>query len=43
MHVEASAIGMAPVTGDLNIVTVPGLAERVNIVAGAPEEVTPDA
>jgi hypothetical protein len=30
------------VTGDLQIVVVAGLAERVNIVAGAPEEVTPD-
>lgn len=31
------------VTADLQIVVVPGLAERVNLVAGAPEEVTPDA
>ena len=30
------------VTGDLQIVVVAGLAERVNVVAGAPEEVTPD-
>lgn len=30
------------VTGDLQLVVVAGLAERVNIVAGAPEEVTPD-
>ncbi len=29
------------VSGDLNIVVVAGLAERVSIVAGAPEEVTP--
>lgn len=29
-------------TGDLQLVVVAGLAERVNIVAGAPEEVTPD-
>jgi len=27
--------------GDLQLVVVAGLAERVNIVAGAPEEVTP--
>jgi hypothetical protein len=30
------------VTGDLQLVVVAGLAERVNITAGAPEEVTPD-
>jgi hypothetical protein len=30
------------VSGDLQLVVVAGLAERVNIVAGAPEEVTPD-
>lgn len=28
--------------GDLQIVVVAGLAERVNVVAGEPEEVTPD-
>jgi hypothetical protein len=31
------------VTGDFQIVVVAGLAERFNIVAGEPEEVTPDA
>jgi hypothetical protein len=30
------------VSGDLQLVVVAGLAERVNIVAGTPEEVTPD-
>lgn len=30
-------------TGDLQIVVVAGLAERINIVAGEPEEVTPDS
>lgn len=29
-------------TGDLQLVVVAGLADRVNMVAGAPEEVTPD-
>jgi hypothetical protein len=43
VHVEASSVlaGLT-VTGDLQIVVVAGLAERVNIVAGEPEEVTPD-
>lgn len=43
VHVDATAPGVAPVSGDLLLVVVAGLAERVNIVAGAPEEVTPDA
>lgn len=30
-------------TGTLNIVVVAGLAERINIVPGTPEEVTPDS
>lgn len=30
-------------TGTLNIVVVAGLAERINIVAGEPTEVTPDS
>lgn len=30
------------ITGDLQIVVVPGLAERATVVAGPPEEVTPD-
>jgi len=42
VHAAASAGGLN-VTGDLQIVVVAGLAERFNIVAGAPEEVTPDA
>lgn len=44
VHLDASwtdADGAHTVTGDLNIVVVVGLAERLNIVAGAPEEVTP--
>lgn len=41
VHGEFSANGQT-VTGDLQIVVVTGLAERANIVAGAPEEVTPD-
>ena len=45
VHVEATAdLGNGPetLTGDLQIVVVAGLAERINIVAGEPEEVTPD-
>lgn len=42
VHLEATANG-ATLTGDLQLVVVVGLAERVSIVAGAPEEVTPDA
>lgn len=42
VHVEASFDGVT-VTGDLQVVVVAGLAERVTVVAGAPEEVTPDA
>lgn len=34
--------GANEVTGDLQIVVVAGLAERFNIVAGEPTEVTPD-
>jgi len=43
VHVAASSVlsGLT-VTGDLQLVVVAGLAERVNIVAGPPEEVTPD-
>ena len=41
VHVEASFDGTT-LTGDLNIVVVAGLAERIAIVAGAPVEVTPD-
>lgn len=41
VHVDATADGTT-VTGDLQLVVVAGDAERVAIVAGAPEEVTPD-
>jgi hypothetical protein len=42
VHVEATVDGGTPLTGDLLLVVVAGLAERVEIVAGPPEEVTPD-
>jgi hypothetical protein len=41
VHVEATADGQS-MTGDLAIVVVAGLAERINVVAGEPTEVTPD-
>lgn len=41
VSVSAQAGGRT-LTGDLAFVVVAGLAERVNVVAGAPEEVTPD-
>lgn len=41
VHGEFTGAGFT-LTGDLQIVVVPGLAERANIVAGPPEEVTPD-
>lgn len=41
VHVEVVADG-ATLTGDLAINVVAGLAERVQVVAGEPEEVTPD-
>ena len=41
VHVDASFDGVTA-TGDLQIVVVAGLAERLAVVAGAPEEVTPD-
>lgn len=34
--------GVSTFDGDLQIVVVAGLAERITVVAGAPEEVTPD-
>lgn len=40
VHVDAS--GPLAASGDLQIVVVAGLAERLAVVAGAPEEVTPD-
>lgn len=42
VHVDATADGQS-LTGDLAIVVVAGLAERLNVVAGEPTEVTPDA
>ena len=42
VHVEVSAPGMTPASGDLMINVVPGLAERLEIVAGEATEVTPD-
>lgn len=41
VHVEATVNGET-ITGDLAIVVVAGLAERLTVVAGDPEEVTPD-
>lgn len=41
VHVVATLDGQE-VTGDLSIVVVPGLAERINVVAGTPTEVTED-
>ncbi len=41
VHVEATASGET-LTGDLALVVVPGLAERITVVAGEPTEVTPD-
>lgn len=41
VHVEATFNGTT-LTGDLQIVVVAGLAERLNVVAGDPTEVTPD-
>lgn len=41
VHVEADVDGDL-ISGDLQIVVVAGLAERLNVVAGTPEEVTPD-
>lgn len=43
VHVDCTAPGMPSMMGDMQIVVVAGLAERINIVAGEPEEVTPDA
>lgn len=41
VHVVATGAGLT-LTGDLSITVVTGLAERVNVVAGEPTEVTPD-
>lgn len=41
VHVEATFNGTT-LTGDLQIVVVAGLTERLTVVAGEPEEVTPD-
>ncbi len=42
VHADVTVDGNPFATGDLQIVVVAGLAERFNIVAGEPEEVTPD-
>ncbi len=41
-NVHVDATGDVTASGDLQIVVVAGLAERLDVVAGAPEEVTPD-
>jgi hypothetical protein len=41
-NVHVDATGSLAASGDLQIVVVAGLAERLNVVAGEPEEVTPD-
>lgn len=41
VHVVATGAGLT-LSGDLQIVVVAGLAERVDITAGEPTEVTPD-
>jgi hypothetical protein len=41
VHVEATFNGTT-LTGDLQIVVVAGLAERLSVIAGPPSEVTPD-
>ena len=42
VHVETTLDGKT-YTGDLQIIVVAGLAERISVVAGDPTEVTPDA
>lgn len=42
VHVDVQSGGKT-LTGDMQVNVVAGLAERVNMVAGDPEEVTPDA
>lgn len=42
VHVAVSSPTVGSLTGDLGVTVVAGLAERVNIVAGEPTEVTPD-
>jgi hypothetical protein len=41
VHVDVTANGQS-MTGDMQINVVAGMTERVNMVAGAPEETTPD-
>lgn len=41
VHVDVTFDGTT-LSGDLQLVVVAGLAERINVVAGEPEEVTPD-
>jgi hypothetical protein len=43
IHASVNAPGFPLMSGDLQIVVVAGLAERINITTGTPEEVTPDA
>lgn len=42
VHMEATAPGMMPITGDLMVMVVAGLAERAMVMAGDAVEVTPD-
>lgn len=42
VHAEVTVAGAPYATGDLQLVVVAGMAERFNITAGEPEEVTPD-
>jgi hypothetical protein len=42
VHVVATLGDGSSLSGDLQIVVVAGLAERINVVAGPPTEVTPD-
>jgi hypothetical protein len=42
VHVEVSSPTLGSMSGDAQVNVVAGLAERVNIVFGAPTEVTPD-
>jgi hypothetical protein len=41
-NVHVDATGPLVATGDLQLVVVAGAAERLEVVAGPPEEVTPD-
>lgn len=41
VHVDA-VVGDQTLSGDLALVVVAGMAERLNVIAGEPTEVTPD-